>query len=182
MILIGIETMNHECRVTNLQKQVYIIFKASKTLIEIGKLADQQVILHSIFAFLSTRPRAIWVIQKVLQLRSKAQENVFNWLLMPQPQKWSWTIAGLIHLMHLLINEVSESLEEVVLHVLTTLLNRCHLQLIFGVIQILKDNQGVWNRLLTQVKVCWTAILATYMFHLNMLQVVSTTISDKFLE
>ena len=78
MILIGIGTMNHECRVTNLQKQVYIIFKASKTLIEIGKLADQQVILHSIFVFLSTRQRAIWVIQKVLQLRSKAQENVFN--------------------------------------------------------------------------------------------------------
>ena len=78
MILIGIETMSHECRVTNLQKQVYIIFKASKTLIEIGMFLDQQEILHSIFVFLSTRPRAIWVIQKVLQLRSKAQENAFN--------------------------------------------------------------------------------------------------------
>ena len=78
MILIGIETMNHECRVTNLQKQVYIIFKALKTLIEIGKFPDQQVILHSIFVFSSTRLRAIWVIQKVLQLKSKVQENAFN--------------------------------------------------------------------------------------------------------
>ena len=87
MILIGIETMNHEFLVSNLQKQVYTIFKASKTLIEIGMSLDQQEILHSIFVFLSTRPRAIWVIQKVLQLRSKAQENAFNSLLTLQLQK-----------------------------------------------------------------------------------------------
>ena len=59
MILIGIETMNHEFLVLNLQKQVYTIFKASKTLIEIGKFPDQQVILHSIFVFLSTKLLAI---------------------------------------------------------------------------------------------------------------------------
>ena len=167
--------MKQEFLVSNLERRVYTIYKAWKTLMEIG----MQVTSHLISACSSTKLLVVWMTQKVLQWRRKALVNASNWLLMNQQQKSLWTLAGLIPQILHLIKLVLGLWEQEVPHAQMILPNRCLSPSISFVIQMLRVHLKVWNKPLTHKRVSLIVTHATCMCLSNTLQVAFIMTSDR---